>query len=98
VLLGGKVVYDNGDLSYDCVIRDLTDDGARIKLEGDVPLPKKIYLIDYKKGVAHVAELAWSTPPSHGVKFTRSMDLRDETEKDPLLKHMRRLWLERVAR
>jgi hypothetical protein len=98
VFLGGKVVYEKGDLSYDCVIRDLTETGARIKLESDAPLPKQIHLIDYKKGIVHTAEIAWSTPPEHGVKFTRSMDLRDETSNDPIVKFMRRLWLERVAR
>lgn len=98
MLLGAKIVYGNGDLSYDCVIRDLTDKGARIKLESSIPLPKQIYLIDYKKGVAHYAEIAWSTPPSHGVKFIRSIDLREETGKDPFLGFMRRLWMERVAR
>lgn len=80
------------------MIRDLTDIGARIKLESAVPLPKQIYLIDYKKGVAHLAEVAWSTPPTHGVTFIRNLDLRDENSKDPFVKLLRRLWLERVAR
>lgn len=98
VLLSGKVVYGNGDMSYDCVIRDQTDQGARIKVESAAPLPQQIYLIDYKKGVAYLAEVAWSTPPNHGVKFERALDLRDEATKDPFYKLLRRLYLERVAR
>jgi len=98
VLLGGKVVYGNGDMSHDCVIRDQTDDGARIKLESAIPLPSQIYLIDHKKGVAYVAGVVWSSPPNHGLKFKSTMDLHDEVSKDPFFKLLRRLWLERVAR
>ncbi len=98
MLLSGKVVYDHGDISQDCVIRDLTDTGARIKLESAVPLPRQIYLIDYKKGIAHLSEVVWSTPPTHGLTFIRHLDLRDEDSKDPFVKLLRRLWLERVAR
>jgi hypothetical protein len=98
VLLSGKVVYGNGDMSHDCVIRDQTDKGARIKVESAVPLPQQIYLIDYKKGVAYFAEVAWSAPPHHGLKYARTLDLRDEGAKDPFYKLLRRLYLERVAR
>jgi len=98
VLLGGKVVYGNGDMSHDCVIRDLTENGARIKLESAISLPKQIYLIDYKRGVAHIADIAWSAPPNHGLSLKKAMELRDEDSKDPFFKLMRRLWLERVAR
>lgn len=97
-MLSGKVVYGNGDISHDCIIRDQTDDGARIKVESAVPLPNQIYLIDYKKGVAHFAKIAWSSPPNHGLKYERALDLRDEASKDPFYKFLRRLWLERVAR
>ncbi len=98
MLLSGKVVYGNGDRSHDCVIRDVTDKGARIKVESAVPLPHRIYLIDYKRGVAHLAEVAWSEPPNHGVRFASALDLRDEGSKDPFYRLLRRLYLERVAR
>jgi hypothetical protein len=97
VLLAGKIVFDNGARSFDCTIRDLTETGAKVKMEGADLLPSTVFLIDMKRGLGIESRVAWIRPPEAGLAFLKSHDLRNPSE-DPTTRTMHRLWLERMAR
>lgn len=96
-LLSGKLVFDNANQSIDCTIRDLTQRGAKVKISTVTPLPSHLYLIDIKRGLAFESEVIWSRPPELGLKFLKSHNLQEDLN-SPLLKGMRRIWVELAAR
>lgn len=92
VLLGGKIVYDEGACTYDCAIRDLSAAGARLAVRGAVALPKRFHLVDLKSGTAHDCERVWRNATQTGVKFHATIALSGPV--DPALTYLKRLYVE----
>jgi hypothetical protein len=73
--LSGKLVYGDGDadaapsMTLDCAIRDISEGGARITLDKQVPLPVDLYLISVKHGLVYQAKVVWMKYPARGLKF-----------------------------
>jgi hypothetical protein len=91
VVLRGKVVYDEGRYTLDCLIRDLTPKGAKITVQKGVSMPTHVYLIDIPSGIAYGAEVTWIRTPVFGLKFLRTHRLTDTLEKE--LQYLTRFWL-----
>ncbi len=96
VLLSGRLVFGEADMTADCAIRDLTETGARVRLSGPAALPARITLIEVGSGKVHDCEVSWRRLPEIGVRFLSSHDL--ETDQSPELKRVRRMWLDAKAR
>jgi hypothetical protein len=96
VLFGGKIVYgDDGAFTVDCVIRDLSDTGARITLGNRVSIPPNVYFIDLKAGLAFEAVVAWRRAPNFGLRFLKTIDLAHAPKE---MEHLARLWNASSAR
>jgi hypothetical protein len=95
-LFGGLVSFSDGAECFDCRIRDLSDDGARITFPADRPVPTSIYLINVRDAVAHEATIVWRKGGEAGLKFRRKITLADLT--DPKLGYLKRLWGTRALR
>lgn len=94
-LLGAKLVFGNGAFTPNCMIRDISETGARIKIaSADLPA-NDVYLIDTKKGVAYEARVVWRMPSECGLKFGRQYDLNNPPRE---LAYLRRIWIECGAR
>lgn len=89
VLFGGKVVHGEGAFSVDCIIRDLSDSGAKITLGQRVSIPEEVWFIDLKPGIAYQAQVVWRRSPAFGLKFLKRVDLAT-APKD--LAYLARLW------
>ena len=76
VILGGKVVYNEGGFSQDCRIRDVSDGGARVVLSPGSVIPTRVVLIDTRNAVAYEAEVIWMKAPEFGLKFLTKHSLR----------------------
>lgn len=96
VLLGGKLVYGPLWLTADCAIRDLTGDGARLRLAGPAVISDPVVLIEVGTGMAHTCEITWRRLPDLGVSFVLSDDLSSPGR--PELARLRRIWLDSQAR
>lgn len=106
--LNGKLVYGDaafigetaltpdGAFTLDCVIRDISDQGAKVVLTKRQLLPSDLYLIVVKHGVVYRARLVWSEFPARGLKFTQTYLLGAALPEEQ--KYLRRLWLELCAR
>ncbi len=90
VLLAGRIVYGEAQLTVDCSIRDLTPEGARLKLAGTAVLPQKVSLIELGPGLAHECEVSWRRMPEIGVRFLSTQSLKGEPAPDP--SPLKRLW------
>lgn len=96
VLLGGRLVYSEADLTVACSIRDLSQSGARVKVTGPVALPSKVHLIELRTGQAFECEVAWRNMPELGLRFLRAFDLNDGDPKTHFM--LKRIWKESLAR
>lgn len=67
--LKGTVYFNNRQSSVDCVIRDLSDDGARLEFGSIVSLPDTVELSVPARGQTHRAEIRWRTDQEIGVCF-----------------------------
>jgi len=95
-LLGAKLVYGDGAFTTDCVVRDLSTTGARVKLPEGQAVPENVFLVELRSGVAYAARVVWKRHPLIGLAFIEQRDLR--TADTPLLLFMKRLWIEHAER
>lgn len=93
---GGRLIFRDGSFSFACVIRELSDVGAKIELPASRLIPQRLYMITSRKLVAYDAEVAWRKGTSAGLKIHATIDLANCT--DPQLIFLRRLAAELCAR
>jgi hypothetical protein len=65
----GRVVMTDWT-TYDCVVRDLSESGARLEFGGPVELPKAFRVLVTSSNLLIPAELAWQRGKAAGVRFT----------------------------
>src|SRR5215469_799680 len=94
VLLGGKLIYGDPPLSLDCSVADLSESGARIRLQGPEPLRKPIYLVVIRQELAFLAKEEWRKGATIGLSFVRAFDLKNPAPELPRI--VRQLWIEQT--
>ncbi len=99
VLLAGKLVYGDMDMTLDCGIRNLSKKGARVRLDGPAALPKEVKLIELRSGVAFDCVVTWRRVPEFGLKFLRAYELPKPVGPDEkTMGTLKRIWLENTVR
>jgi hypothetical protein len=88
----GKVVYGAGAFTVDCLIRDMSEGGAKIIIEKHMALPAEFYLIAVKQGVAYKAKVVWQKFPGRGVQFSEAYKL--DGALPPAVQFLHRLWVD----
>jgi len=78
VILGAKIIYNDGTYSLDCRIRDVSDTGARVVLSGSSIVPARVVLLDVRNSIAYEAEVVWMKSPEFGLRFLSKHLLRGE--------------------
>lgn len=79
VLKSAKIVFDDWT-AMDCAIRDISETGAKIKVEGAARLPHKFRLLVTSDNTIRDVQVAWFHHDLVGVAF------RGEAKKAPLRK------------
>lgn len=95
-LLKGKIILAGGRMSADCVIRDLSSDGARVRVDSSVPLAGGLGLLVIRDGAMFDAVVAWRKGDQAGLAFSGRHDIRAAA--DPELAHVHALWVELAPR
>ena len=72
VLLNGVVAGLDGEIVFDCTIRDMNAGSAQIGFTNEFLLPAQIYLLDTSSRTAHLANVSWSKSDSAGLAFVKS--------------------------
>jgi hypothetical protein len=96
-LLSGMLVFGPSQFTADCTIRDLTEQGARVRVRDDIVLPEPIWLIHLNSGKAQRAVVAWREPPDLGLRFEETVDLSTPITGGPLYR-LHRLWIDSTGR
>ncbi len=71
--LKGRIIFNNGNSSMDCLIRDLSGSGARLMLSQTATLPDGFDLFIPAKERTHKATLRWRKDDSIGVTFAEEL-------------------------
>jgi hypothetical protein len=67
--LQGRIYFNNRRSSIDCLIRDYSDTGARLKLSETAAVPESIELYIPNKEEIHRARVEWRSGNEMGVSF-----------------------------
>ena len=94
VLFPGIIVHGQGVYTCDCLLRDVSPEGARIVVKGHPEIPERFFLINIKEGMAHDARRMWSKGQEIGVKFESAIPLGSNT--DLAFRKLRQLWLAKL--
>jgi hypothetical protein len=76
--LQGRIYYNNRRASIDCLVRDISPTGARLKFSAAVTMPEVVELYIPNKDEFYRAQVQWNRGEEIGVHF-----MRDEAESAP---------------
>lgn len=69
VFKGGRIVFHRGDSSIDCIIRDLSEAGAKLRVESIIGIPDEFEL-QSSDGHSWHCRVRWRKAAELGVQFT----------------------------
>ncbi|MHC5653400.1 PilZ domain-containing protein [Stappia sp.] len=73
-LKSGKIVLDNQISVFDCRVRNLSDDGALLKLPSTVGVPDRFLLQIVNEDINVHAVVRWRTGTELGVQFEQPIE------------------------
>jgi hypothetical protein len=95
-LLPGLIFVPQTQWTFECLIRNLSEAGAKIEIQAETPIPSSFMLIDIKNRVAYEAEMVRRRGRDVGLKLLRSIPLMEASGSEAL--QMKRLLVDRLAR
>jgi hypothetical protein len=94
-LLSAKLATVDGTQTLDCVIRNISPDGALIETNSPHLVPRELHLVQIKDGTVWDAEVIWRNGNRVGLALKDRHDLKTTTEAQ--LKALRAIWTHMVA-
>jgi len=67
--MAATVLYNNGQSTLDCVIRNISEDGAKLALPAEVALPDRFDLAVPQRNKTYRATMAWRRGGEVGVSL-----------------------------
>ena len=68
-LIAAKISFNNGQSTLDCLIRNLSDTGAKLIVSAAIPLPDSFDLLIPQKSVTRRVRIVWRRREEIGVRF-----------------------------
>src|SRR4029453_12010971 len=72
VLMAGKVIFNFGQSTIDCLVRRITDEGATIELESGFGIPEHFQLFITSERALMPCKMVWQSDKQVGVAFETS--------------------------
>src|SRR5207248_5962941 len=69
VLKGGQIIGDSVVLTVDCILHDISDSGARLRLVSTAAIPKTFLLLIKEDNVIVPVQRVWRNAHEMGVRF-----------------------------
>src|SRR5205085_627752 len=88
VLKEGKLIFGKAHSVVDCVIDNVSEGGAHVRITGSHGLPQDFYLVEASRGIIHKAEVAWRTTTGLGLRILGPLE--DVAAREALLRRFRR--------
>jgi len=80
-LKAGRVVYGNMSMTLDVTIRDVSDGGARLKVDANANMPGEFYFVIVADQLVARARVAWRTPKEVGIQYLEPLrNLREHPD------------------
>lgn len=95
-LLAGKLANEDATRTLDCIIRNISADGAMIETATPLMIPSQLHLVQIKEGVAWDAEVIWRRGNRIGLSLGDRHDLRETTQAQ--LRSLRAIWSQMALR
>lgn len=72
-LLGGRIVFNDRQSTFDCMVRNISDGGAKLRVTSLLGIPRafELQIKDYNE--KFVCETVWRDHNELGVSFRRAM-------------------------
>jgi len=71
-LKGARIVFNHGASSLSCLVRNLSEDGARLELESSLGVPETFVLYFSEGETPRECVVAWRREKAIGVRFRGS--------------------------
>ena len=68
ILKPGLIVFNDGRSTIECMVRNLSESGAQLKVESLIGIPDE-FLLKLKEGAPARAKIAWKRGGTIGIKF-----------------------------
>ena len=68
VLMSAQIVYHQGKIAVDCMVRNISETGAQLATDTPLELPPSFWL-RFQDGTRRPVELVWSKATLMGVRF-----------------------------
>jgi hypothetical protein len=89
--LGGRLFFGLAGLSIDCVIRDISDHGARVAVPSAAwKAPKEVHLLSLREGQVYSGEVVWNRGRYLGLNFSAVQPVAAVA--DPMLAPVKAAW------
>lgn len=91
--LQGKLSFGHASFAIDCLILDLSEAGAHVRVQNDQTVPESVILVRLRDRIAHEATVVWRRDRGTiGLKFESAHNL--EEAKTPGLRTLRQYCVE----
>ncbi len=70
--LRAKILFNNQNSSFDCIVRNISASGAKIEASNTVSVPSQFDLEIPQKGRTYRAKIVWRDAEAIGVEFIKS--------------------------
>lgn len=94
--LKGRIVFNSGNSTFDCLIRDMSGTGAKLVLTQAATLPEVFDLHILNKGAIYRAQIRWRRADQIGVRFLGA-DAQHDARTDPVESRVKQLEVENEA-
>src|SRR5215469_10337425 len=89
--LGGRLFYGLAGLSIDCIIRDISEHGARVAVPSAAwRAPKEIHLLSLREGKVYSGVVVWNRGRYLGLNFSQVQPA--EAIADPMMTPIKTAW------
>lgn len=68
-LKGGKIAFNQHNSVIDCVVRNLTEDGAMLKVPSTAGIPQRFYFRLDSEQAFRPCQVIWRRPDTLGITF-----------------------------
>ncbi|MBV9430203.1 MAG: PilZ domain-containing protein [Hyphomicrobiales bacterium] len=73
-LLRATIRFYNRNVTFDCLVRDISPTGAKLEFEGASALPQEFELAVPQRSAIYPCELKWRRQNTAGVRFKENVD------------------------
>ena len=74
--LGGRIAFNNRCSTFDCLVRNLSQDGAKIAFSDSATVPSEFDVTIHRKGESRRARIVWRDETQAGIRFLHTDDQR----------------------